>query len=132
MNHHYPDTTAIMSTTNRPWNVPLPIFSEEFVEQLFLTIETQFRTAKIEENQQKFDYLLPLIPMHVQQNIPALHVTNRDYEGTNESHINEYTNPNPPYSIKWLLTAASRTRHQNSTSATSPEWEASSNSQKSF
>ena len=58
----YAKPSGIMSATNRPWNVPSPIFSEEFVEQFFLTIETQFRTAKIEENQQKFDYLLPLIP----------------------------------------------------------------------
>ena len=33
--------------------------------------------------------------MQVQQNIPALHVTNRDYERTKENLINEYSQPKP-------------------------------------
>ena len=33
--------------------------------------------------------------MQVQHNIPALYVTNRDYEGTKESLINEYSQLKP-------------------------------------
>ena len=41
--------------------------------------------------------------MQVQQNIPALHVTNRDYEATKQSLIEEYSQPKPALFVKMVL-----------------------------
>ena len=85
-----------------PWKTTPPAFSEEYVESFFTTIEIQFRTAQIEDNEKKFELFFPLVPLNIQQCIPMQILAERDYEATKATLIAEYCQPKPALFDKML------------------------------